>query len=1062
MINKNNTIEDSAEPSPEGKGNSSFGGGQRGFFISYKNPLTVILVMIIMGGFFAYTKLQTSLFPEITFPKIKIIADAGLQPVNKMMVTVTRPLENAIKQIPDLTDIRSITSRGSCEISAFVDWKANVDLSQQRIEGRINQIRNTLPAGIDITVEKMNPSILPVIGYSLESHVLSPIELKLLALYVIKPFLSQVEGVSDVRVIGGKSKEYWVQLDVQKMSTLSITPDAINNALAQTNFVKSNGYLADYRHLYLTVTDATINSLDDLKNMIVSNDNNRIVQLKDVANIEIKEGVEFTKINANGKEGLLVAIVKQPNANLIDISNKMKSKLGDLIKTLPQGVTIKPYYVQADFVNDSVKSVTDSLWIGLVLAIIVVIIFLKSFKASATMLFTIPVTLGLTLIVMYAVGYSLNIMTLGAIAAAIGLIIDDAIVVLEQIHRTYEESPGEPYRNIVQKAIQYLLPAMIGSSISTIVIFIPFLLMSALAGAYFSVMTNTMIITLVCSFFVTWLGLPIIYLIFSKKKNTNAESKNGKQKEVNEKHDRKNKKPASNKWVSFFIHKPYISFIFMAVLALAIYLILPKLQTGFLPEMDEGSIVVDYSSPPGTSLEETDRELREVEKIITTIPEVKAYSRRTGTQMGFFITEPNRGDYLIQLKTKRSRTSDEVINDIRTKIEATQPALRVDFGQVIGDMLGDLITSVQPIEIKIFGDDAQKLKQFSQQVSHVVEKVKGTADVFDGIVTAGPSISILPDYNKIGQFGITATNLQYQLQTSLEGNVAGNIFEKEHLDPIRIIYPNSRNSSVEEIKKLQIFLPGGKLKPIGELATVTANEGDAEVQRENLQTMGVVTSRLQNRDLGSVMKDIKKNITARIHLPPGYHIEYGGAYADQQKSFKELLLILLTSSLLVFGVILFLFREFKIAFLILLIALIGISGSYIALFITGIPLNVGSYTGLIMIVGIIGENAIFTVQQFIQNLNTTPVDQSVIDAIAIRLRPNVMTALGAIIALMPLALGIGTGAQLHQPLAIAVIGGFIIALPLLLIVLPSMLRLLYKNYKREAATTAPPDSSHFR
>ncbi len=993
--------------------------------------------MILMGGIFAYTRLQTSLFPEITFPKIKVIADAGLQPVDKMMVTVTRPLETAIKQIPGLTDIRSTTSRGSCEISAYIDWKADVDLSQQRIEAKIGEIRNTLPADVNITVEKMNPSILPVMGYSLESHNLSPIELKQLALYVVKPFLSQVEGVSEVRIIGGKQKEYWLQLNVQKMSTLSITPDAITNALNQTNFVKSNGYLADYRHLYLTVTDATVHDVEDLKNIVISNNGKRILQLKDIADIEVKEAIEFTKINANGKEGLLIAVVKQPNTNLIALSNSMKEKIIQLQKILPKGVTIVPYYIQADFVNESVKSVTDSLWIGLVLAIIVAIIFLRSLKASATILITIPVTLALTLIVMYAIDYTLNIMTLGAIAAAIGLIIDDAIVVVEQIHRTHEEHPGEQYTGIVQKAIHYLFPAMIGSSISTIVIFIPFLMMTGVAGAYFSVMTNTMIITLVCSFFVTWIGLPVIYLLLSRRK---SENKLRERKAVV--HEVK-----KQKWVSFFIFRPWLSGIIMAALIVLIILILPQLETGFLPEMDEGSIVLDYTSLPGTNLEETDAELREVEKIIVSIPEVQAYSRRTGTQMGFFITEPNSGDYLIQLKTKRKRTTEEVIEDIRQKVESTQPALRIDFGQVIGDMLGDLMTSVQPIEIKVFGDDKSQLQKLSQQIAEIVENTPGAADVFDGIVITGPSVTIQPDFAKQAMYGITSASLQYQLQTALEGNVVGNIFEKEQVSAIRLVYPGSRRLSLSDINNLQIFLPNGGLKHLSEIATVRINEGDAEIERENLQSMGVVTARLEGRDLGSVMKDIQKVIGANVSLPTGYHIEYGGAYAEQQKSFKELLMILITSSLLVFGVILFLFKEFKVAFLILVIALLGIAGSYLALFLTGTPLNVGSYTGLIMIVGIIGENAIFTFLQFKESLHTQSVDDSIVYSISTRLRPKLMTALGAIIALMPLALGIGAGAELHQPLAIAVIGGFLIALPLLLIVLPSMLRLFYRNYK---------------
>lgn len=1013
----------------------------RHFFIAYKNPLTVVLALTIAGGIFCYTRMQTALFPEITFPKIKIIADAGLQPVNKMMVTVTKPMENAIKQIPALTMVRSTTSRGSCEISAYLDWKANIDLAQQRIESKISQVRNQLPPDVQITVEKMNPSILPVMGYTLESHDKSPIELKLLANYTIKPFLSQVQGVSEVRIIGGKTKEYWLQLDARKMSSLGLTPDSVSNALAQTNFIKSNGYLADYKFLYLAVTDATVHSTGDLENIVIKNDGRRITRLQDVAEVQIREAVEFTKINANGKEGILVAVIKQPDANLVDLSSAMENKVSELRKILPAGVTVRPYYIQADFVSTSVKSVTDSLWIGLALAIVVAIIFLRSLKASATILITIPVTLCLTLIVLYVVGYTFNIMTLGAMAAAIGLIIDDAIVVVEQIHRTHEEHPGEPTDTLLQKAIHYLLPAMIGSSISTIVIFFPFVLMSGVAGAYFKVLTNTMIITLVCSFFVTWIGLPVIYLLLSKKQRP------AKVKEAAVHHIK------SQRWVFFFIRRPLISLCIVAGLIASIVIILPKLQTGFLPDMDEGSIVLDYASPPGTSLEETDRILREVEKIITQTPEVAAYSRRTGTQMGFFITEPNTGDYLIQLKSDRDKPTEEVIADLRKKIETTQPALRIDFGQVIGDMLGDLMTSVQPVEVKIFGDNQHQLQQLSKQVAAVVSGVEGAADVFDGIVIAGPSVSIEPDYGRLAQFGITPVNLQYQLQTSMEGNIVGNVLEKEQLSPVRIVYPNNRKMGITDINNLSIFLPNGKLNPITSLASVHVNAGDAEIQRENLQSMGVVTARLENSDLGTVIKQIQQQISAKINLPRGYHIEYGGAYAEQQKSFKELLLILITASLLVFGVILFLFREFKTALLILLVSVLGISGSYLGLYLTGTPLNVGSYTGLIMIVGIIGENSIFTFLQFKEALHGQSVDEAVIYSISTRLRPKLMTALGAIIALLPLALGIGAGAQLHQPLAIAVIGGFIIALPLLLIVLPSMLRLLYK--KSPIATHTP-------
>ncbi len=1012
----------------------------RSHFVTHKNPIAVIIVLIIVGGLFAYSNMQTALFPEITFPKIKIIAEAGQQPVKKMMISVTRQLENAVKQVPDLKSIRSTTSRGSCEISAYMDWKADIDVSEQRIESKIAEIKNTLPPDVNITVERMNPSILPVIGYSIECKNRSPIEMKMLAMYTIKPYLSQVEGVSEVRVIGGKEKEYWIQLDIQKMSSLGIPPDTINAALGQTNFIKSNGYLADYRLLYLTVTDASVTSKEQLENIVISNNGKRIVLLKDLASVQIQEAKEYVKINANGHDGILLAVIKQPNANLVDVSDKMNEQLAGLKNIIPKDVSVSPFYVQADFVKNSIKSVTDSLWIGLALAILVAIVFLRSLKASSVILITIPVTLLLTIIIIYAIGQTLNIMTLGALAAAIGLIIDDAIVVVEQIHRTHEEHPEEPTSRLLHRAIEYLFPAMVGSSLSTIVIFLPFLLMTGVAGAYFKVMTNTMIITLVCSFFVTWLILPVIYLLFTRKASQVSLLKKNQQI-----HHVKHQP-----WVGFFIKHAWISIIIIVALATSIYYVFPKLETGFLPEMDEGSIVLDYNSPPGTSLEETDRMLREVEKMLVKVPEVEAYSRRTGTQMGFFITEPNRGDYLIQLKKKRDKTTEDVISDIRKQIESTQPGLRVDFGQVIGDMLGDLMTSVQPIEVKIFGNEPTKLHELSKQVAAVITGVEGTADVFDGIVIAGPSINIEPNYSALAQFGINPTSFQYQLQCALEGNLAGSVYDRGQFTNIRMIYPNSKSLSVHDVENTLIFMPSGKLKPIKTLASVHLIAGDAEIERQDLQSMGVVTGRLEGRDLGSVIKDIQKQVKAKVSLPQGYSIEYGGSYAEQQQSFKELLIILIAASLLVFGVILFLFKDFAISFIILLIAVLGISGSYMGLYFTHTPLNVGSYTGLIMIVGIIGENAIFTYLQFEEiYLKSQDVNSAIIYSISTRLRPKLMTALGAIIALMPIALGIGTGAQLHQPLAIAVISGFIIALPLLLIVLPSLIKLRFMVVKRQ-------------
>jgi CzcA family heavy metal efflux pump len=999
------------------------------FFLKFKHPITAMLILIFLGGIYSLGTMKTGLFPDITFPKIKIIAENGEQPVDKMMVTVTVPVENAVKRVEELKLIRSITSRGSCEISAFMNWGSDIDLAKQRIEAQINAVKQNLPPGLNVTIEKMNPSILPVMGFSLEGEGKSPIELRQIAEYTVKPVLSRIEGISEVAVIGGKVKEYHIVLDLRRLSNLRLTPAAVYNVLSQSNFISSNGFTSDYNRMYLTLTDAAIDGKTELENTILVNSPKGKIRLQDVAKIIIAERRDYVKINANGKNVPLIAVLKQPKANLLDVSAAVKKQLKEIRSVLPRGVALRPFYDQADFVGESIRSLKDVLVIGLILAMLVAVLFLRSLKASFTILVTIPVTLSLTLVVLYALGYTFNIMTIGAIAAAIGLIIDDAIIVVEQIHRTHEEHPEEKSRILVSKAIHFLLPAMIGSSLSTIVIFLPFVFMGGVAGAYFKVMTNTMVVTLLCSFFVVWIGLPVVAIILSRDKRTAT------QKSVPLK---------SRNWVGAFLKRPLIAGGFILMLLLSSLILLPKLPSGFLPEMDEGSIVLDYLSPPGASLEATDGMLKIVDHILMQTPEVESFSRRTGTQLGFFITEPNNGDYLIQLKKDRHKTTDEVSEEIRAKIEAVLPALQVDFGQMIGDMLGDLMSSVQPIEVKVFGDDHRKLREIADEVAGVVETTRGTADVFNGITIAGPEVQFVPKIANLAQVQLTPADFQFQMQTKIEGTFVGGILEKNKIVDIRML-EGTREPSLHDLRHGSVFLNDGRMRPIDGFAELVTTAGVAEIERENLKPMVAVTGRLAGRDLGSTLKEIRQNLRRRINLPPGFQIVYGGAYAEQQQAFKELLAILIAAVLLVFTVILFLFKNIKVSLAVILIAVLGISGCVLSLFITSMPLNVGSYTGIIMIVGIIGENAIFTYWQYQEGRrNRLNRDEALVYSISTRLRPKLMTALGAISALAPLALGMGAGAQMHQPLAIAIIGGLIVALPLLLVVLPSILHLIEK------------------
>jgi cobalt-zinc-cadmium resistance protein CzcA len=972
--------------------------------------------------------MKVELLPNVTFPKIKIIADNGEQPVEAMFIGVTQPLEEAIKKSENLHLIQSKTSRGSCEISAFFNWNADIDLARQQIEAGISEVRPELPPELRIEVEKMNPSILPVAGFSLEGN-LSPVELKKIAKYTVKPYLEQITGIRQVSVTGGRNKEYQVVLDVPKMSLLGITPSALYDVLSKTNTIGSGGYVNDNNRLYLTLTDASVHNLEQLENTIISSSTTGIILLKDIARVQIEGQLEYLKIKANGKDVPLVAILKQPETNLSDINIQLRERVKELNKNmLPKGVVLRSYYNQSDFVDNAINSIRDVLWIGLLLAMMVTIIFLRSLKSSLIILITVPVSLLLTVIIMLGFGYNFNIMTLGAIAAAIGLVIDDAVVVVEQIHRTHEEHPDATYGTIIPGAIKYLLPAMIGSSLSTLIIFIPFRIMTGVAGAYFNIMARTMMITLASSFFVSWLLLPVFYfLLFA-----NVREKNLRPVSVHKK-----------SWVLFFVKHPWLSIGFTAILILTMLFIFPGLPSGFLPEMDEGAIVLDFDSPPGTSLEDTEDMLLQVDKIIEHTPEVESFSRRTGTELGFFITEPSRGDYLIKLKKKRNKTTQEVIDTIRVQTERKLPALKVDFGQLIGDMLGDLMSSVQPIEIKLFGNDEKIIRRYSKLIASEVEKVPGTADVFNGIVIAGPYISIHPKYATLKRFGMTADDLHLQIQAQVGGLLATTVQEGLQFCDVRMVYPGREKTGFDKLKQSQIFLPDGSLVPLSRFADIEISKGVAEINRENLKKVGYITARLNNRDLGSTLADIQKVIKQNIHLPDGLAIQYGGAYKEQQQAFRELLLILILAVMLVFTLLLFLYRKIKVALLLIFLIMLAPAGSAFLLYLFNIPLNVGSYIGIIMIIGIVGEASIFTYLQYTEERKKGEgVIEAIVFSISIRLRPKLMTAFSAIVALLPLALGLGTGAKMHQSLAISVIGGLIIALPVLLIVLPSFLKII--------------------
>lgn len=1024
----------------------------------YAKPILFIGLLLLVSGVYCYTRMQQNLFPEVMFPRIKLIAEAGQMPVDRMMITVTKPLESAVKKVQGVSLVKSSTSRGSCTVDVFFDWGTEIYSAKSQLESRVSEIKSFLPQGIVVSAEIMSQSLYPVYGYTLESDSHSRIEMRDVANLIVRPMFSQVRGINNVVVRGGKAKELVVIPDAAKMAQLGVRPADIKAALSRTNTIAGNGQVAGYSRLYLALTDTRLADAQALRNVVIVNNSHRTVRLKDFARIEVQEQQELLKINAAGRDAVLIDIVKQQGVSLATFTADLEAKVEEIRQALPTGYSLKTYYNQSAFVSDSIQSVLKTIYEGLILAMIVMVFYLRSWRSSLVVMLTIPVTIAFSMILMYAAGITINVMSLGAVAASVGLIIDDAIVIIEQIYREHEEHPERDTKTAVSAAISYLFPAMMASSLATIVIFLPFQLMSGMAGSFFRELSNTMLLTLIASFLVTWLLLPVLHLYIGYKRKQRSLDVNQAEME----------RQALGRvhMLTALYKRPLVTFVLLAVLAGVAFLSMRQMQTGFLPELDEGSIVLDYHTAPGTDIEETDRVCRQIERIITSHPEVNTYSRRTATGMAFGTKPSNYGDYLIDLKKSRTKTTPQVISELRRDISQHVPAVTVDFGQRISDLLGDIMSTSKPIEVKIFGDDFNTLQRIASQAAAVMQATKGITDVDDGMVPAGSSIVFEPDEELLSRFGISLTDFQEQLaahtggvplcqqdnviepdpaQASMTGGLQiGSIQDGEQMRRILLRFTNFKDNLPERIMQQPVFLPDGSQRPVSFFCKTKVIEGEVERRREDLKACIVLTARLEGSDLGSAVASLQRSFSENVSLPQGYTISFGGAYQEQQQSFRELAVILCIAVMLLMCVLMFMFRQWKISVTIILLSLFGICGSLAALWLTGVPLNVSSYTGIIMIVGILTENAIFTVHQYNMNRRKgESVARSVDYAIALRIRPKLMTATGAILALLPLALGFGTGAQMQQPLAVAIIGGFVAGLPLLLVALPCMMRLIY-------------------
>jgi CzcA family heavy metal efflux pump len=1012
-----------------------------GFLKRHAKAFLFLTFVVVLSGAALMKIMPVSLFPDITFPRITILADNGEQPVERMMVEVTKPLEEVASSLPGVREVRSITGRGSMEISLFLDWDANVRQSLQMLQGKISDIRNGLPPTAQVQAEQMTVSVFPVMGYSLASPTRSLVELRDIALYQVRPALLGVPGVAKVDVTGGKSREYLIECNPEKLQSFGLTAAQVSDAISKTNQVASFGLMEDNYNIYLSLASGILLDLDGIAKATVAVKNGVPISVSDVADVRSSVKDELIRTTAQGRETVLISLLKQPQGSTVEIGKEIQKRFSAL--RLPPDVTVQNFYDQGDFIRSSIASTQDSIFLGVALAMIVLFLFLKSWRVTLVVALVVPCTLAATFACLHALGQTINIMTLGGIAAAVGLLIDDSIVVLENIffHLGKSDPVAGPntdgFRRAGDVSLKEMFPAILGSTATTLVIHIPLAFLGGLTGKFFAPLSITMVIALSLSFLFSITLTPLLASRFIRKKDMDRE----REKDYRHAHSGVRYEKILRGLLGSRIRWLIIPAA-AGIVALSL-LIYRNVGSGFLPDMDEGTFILDYESPPGTSLTETGRMLAQVDRILMDIPEVESYSCRTGTQLGFFLTEPNSGDYTVKLKQVRKRDIEAVISEVRGKVEASLPALRVDFGQLMADVIGDLANNPSPIEIKIFGDNQAAIQKAALEVKDRIEHVQGVVDAFEGIVISGPSFVVHIDERKAGIAGFAPGEARDQLEMAQRGRADSWVQKGEKLIPIRVRYPDAFRQDLEKVKGMALLNAQGDPVALNRIATFEVVPGQAELRRSGLRPFVAVTARIEGRDLGSTVSEIQGKLARELHLPPGISLEYGGLYASQQESFRGLFWVSLAALLLVFAVLLIEFREFAIPVSIFIVNAMSLVGVVAALWITGVSFNVSSFVGLIMIIGIVAENAVFLMHYVrLYEGQGMGLEDALVKAVRMRTRPILMTMLAAVSALLPLSLGIGAGAQMQQPLAIAVIGGFATSSLLLLFALPMIYRLL--------------------
>ncbi|AOJ03729.1 MULTISPECIES: efflux RND transporter permease subunit [Burkholderia] len=1001
----------------------------------HRRSLLFVVALLAVAGALTAFRLPISLFPNVSFPRAVVSLDAGDRPAEQMATLVTMPVEEALRRVPGVRDVESKTSRGSAEISLNFDWGTDMAQATLQAQSAIAEILPSMPAGTTMQVKRMDPTVFPVLAYSLTSSRQSLSQLRDLAQFQLRPLLSSVDGVARVEVTGGAQDELQVDIDPARLAAYKLSVEDVSKAIGAGNVLSATGRIEDHYKLYLVVADTTITSLDTLRNAVVSSSGGNQVRVGDVATVSRGTVPQWIRVTADGQDAVLVNVFQQPGANSVAMAAAIRAKLADFQKQMPVGVHLANWYDQSQLVIASASSVRDAILIGVVLAALTLFVFLRNWKITAIAVALVPVVMSATILLLDVFGMGFNIMTLGGMAAAVGLVIDDAIVMIEHIARRMREAGAHAFHGRVMSAALEFTRPLAGSSAATLIIFVPLAFLSGVTGAFFKALSITMASALFISFVVSWLAIPILCDHWL----TPADAE-----ELRESRFAHWLNTRYAMLVERVSRRPMLALAGILPLVVAAAFAFTRVGSGFMPSMDEGGFVLDYHTAPGTSITETDRLMREIETIIRENPNVATYSRRTGAGLGGDLNEPNKGDFFVRLKSGSREPIDTVMEEIRSKIETNVPGVNVELAQLMEDLIGDLTAVPQPVQIKIYSDDPNVLDATARRVAARIGKIPGIVDVDDGINPAGDALDLHIRPDAAAAEGMDPQSIAQQVSDLLEGSVATQFQQGPKTVGVRVRVSDAMRMNGTGLGALQIRAPDGHLFPLDRVTDRITVSGQPEISRDNLKRMVAVTARIDGRDLGSTIADVQRALGDANLLPQGVYYELGGLYQQQQIAFRGLIAVFGAAVALVFGLLLFLYERFRVALAVMAMPLCATGAVFIGLWATGIELNISAMMGMTMIVGIVTEVAIFYVSEFqglVRDEGMAP-DAALLAAGRNRLRPIAMTTIAAILALFPLAFALGQGSAMQQPLAVAIISGLIVQLPLVLLVLPALLHLL--------------------